>query len=317
MKLRPIFTTGKVGFVLLNVLAAIFTAVLLVVLLYGALYVYTDHGVEVEVPYVRGMLVEDAESMANSVGLELFVVDSIFDDSKPHGIILEQTPPPNSHAKRHRYLYVTMTAKCKRKVPVPDVRGYSLRQARVMLEAMKLNVINVVYEPYEHRDLVMDITYNNAPVKKEEYLYEGSGVTLVVGSGNTGGTHAVVVPDLKGMTYEEAKQKLEECELVLGTYQCDEEFTEENFGKFVVYTQSPLKGSDALDGDEVAIMLTRNLQQKLQQTASSSVPLTSGAGYGGNRSYGGGHGGDSVKVEVQLIEALEICEKDTFDDENF
>jgi hypothetical protein len=33
----------------------------------------------------------------------------------------------------------------------------------------------------------------------------------------------------------------------------------------VVFTQSPLKGSDAIDGDEVTIMLTRNLNQKLQE----------------------------------------------------
>jgi beta-lactam-binding protein with PASTA domain len=83
------------------------------------------------------------------------------------------------------------------------------------------------------------------------------------------------VPDLRGKTLEEAKALLEENELQLGAYDFDEQPTDDNIGKFVVFTQSPLKGSDAIDGDEVTIMLTRNLNHKLQEmaeTRSASAP---------------------------------------------
>lgn len=293
MKFRPFNITTKAGFVLLNVLTAISASILLVVLMYGCMYLYTDHGVEVEVPNVTGLLIEDAEEVAGSVGLRVMVVDSIFSDKLPRGIVIEQTPPADSHAKRHRYLYVVMNAKCNRQVPVPDVRGLSYRQATAQLEAMNLKVANIVYQPYEHRDLVIDITCNGAAVKPNDYLYEGSQIVLVVGSGTSGGTHPVVVPDLKGKNLEEVKLLLEEAELKLGSYVFDEEPTEENMQKFVVYTQSPIKGSDAIDGDEVAIMLTRNLQRKLAEISAAN------------------------SAEAIVLEAPEVNEQDTIDDEWF
>ena len=269
MEFKAFRTKSKTLFVLTNVLMALLAVVLLTILLYGWLNLYTDHGVEVEVPNVRGMMVEEAQTLAESVGMELNIIDSVYTTKVPRGIVIEQTPPAMSRAKRHRYIYVVMNAKCNRMIPLPDVLQLSYRQATATLEAMGLRVSNIVYQPYDHRDIVIGLTLNGRKLNPGERVEEGSSIVLIVGSGTRGGTHPVVVPDLRGKTLEEAKALLEENELQLGAYEFDEQPTDDNIGKFVVYTQSPLKGSDAIDGDEVMIMLTRNLNRKLQEFVES------------------------------------------------
>jgi len=269
MEFKAFQTKSKTLFVLINVFMALLAVVLLTILLYGWLNLYTDHGVEVEVPNVRGMMVEEAQTLAESVGMELNIIDSVYTTKVPRGIVIEQTPPAMSRAKRHRYIYVVMNAKCKRQIPLPDVQQLSYRQATATLEAMGLRVSNIVYQPYEHRDIVIGLTLNGRKLNSGDRVEEGSSIVLIVGSGTRGGTHPVVVPDLRGKTLEEAKALLEANELQLGAYEFDEQPTDDNIGKFVVYTQSPLKGSDAIDGDEVMIMLTRNLNRKLQEFVES------------------------------------------------
>ena len=264
MKFKAFQTKSKTLFVCINVFMAILAVVLLVILLYGWLNLYTDHGVEVEVPNIKGMMIDEAETLAESVGLEIKVIDSVYTTKVPRGIVIEQTPVAMSRAKRHRLIYVVMNARCKRRIPVPDVTMLSYRQATATIEAMGLRVTNMVYQPYEHRDIVIGLSLNGRKLSPGERVEEGSSIVLIVGSGNKGGTHAVKVPDLLGKTLEEAKAILEANELTLGAYEFDEPVTDDNMGKFKVYTQSPLKGSDAIDGDEVMIMLTRNVERKLQ-----------------------------------------------------
>lgn len=265
MEFKAFRTKSKTLFVLINVFMAILAVVLLLFLLYGWLNLYTDHGVEVEVPNVKGMMIDEAETLAESVGLEIKVIDSVYTTKVPRGIVIEQTPPYMSRAKRHRFIYVVMNAKCKRRIAMPDVQMLSYRQASATLEAMGLRVTNMVYQPYEHRDIVIGVTLNGRKLSPGERIEEGSSIVLIVGSGNKGGTHPVKVPDLRGKTLDEAKEILEANELSLGAYEFDEPPTDDNIGKFKVYTQSPLKGSDAIDGDEVMIMLTRNLERKLTE----------------------------------------------------
>ena len=297
MGFKQLNSYSKGGFVLLNVLLAILATILLVVLFYGAVKLYTDHGVEVEVPNITGMLVDEAESMVESVGMELVIVDSIYTNKVPRGIVIKQTPPSLSRAKRHRPIYVVINAKSNRRIQLPDVINISSRQATSTLEAMGLRVTNIVYQPHEYRDLVLKVTLNGRTLKAGESVEEGSPIVLVVSSGKTGGTRKVVVPDLRGKTLEEAKALLEANDLVLGSFNYDEQPTEENMGKFVVYTQNPGKGSETFDGDEVGVLLTRNLSQKMQ-----SMYETSG-------------GGTTVTNEV--IMETPAADQDSIDDEWF
>ena len=271
MGFKQLNSYSKGGFVLLNVLLAILATILLVVLFYGAVKLYTDHGVEVEVPNITGMLVDEAESMVESVGMELVIVDSIYTNKVPRGIVIKQTPPSLSRAKRHRPIYVVINAKSNRRIQLPDVINISSRQATSTLEAMGLRVTNIVYQPHEYRDLVLKVTLNGRTLKAGESVEEGSPIVLVVSSGKTGGTRKVVVPDLRGKTLEEAKALLEANDLVLGSFNYDEQPTEENMGKFVVYTQNPGKGSETFDGDEVGVLLTRNLSQKIETSGGGTT----------------------------------------------
>ena len=297
MGFKQLNSYSKGGFVLLNVLLAILATILLVVLFYGAVKLYTDHGVEVEVPNITGMLVDEAESMVESVGMELVIVDSIYTNKVPRGIVIKQTPPSLSRAKRHRPIYVVINAKSNRRIQLPDVINISSRQATSTLEAMGLRVTNIVYQPHEYRDLVLKVTLNGRTLKAGESVEEGSPIVLVVSSGKTGGTRKVVVPDLRGKTLEEAKALLEANDLVLGSFNYDEQPTEENMGKFVVYTQNPGKGSETFDGDEVGVLLTRNLSQKMQ-----SMYETSGGG---------------TTIVNETIMTTPAAEQDSIDDDWF
>ena len=73
-----------------------------------------------------------------------------------------------------------INAKNKRRIALPDVRNISSRQATATLEAMGLRVTNIVYQPHEYRDLVLNVTLNGRKLQPGESVEEGSPLVLVV-----------------------------------------------------------------------------------------------------------------------------------------
>lgn len=253
------FWKSRWGFMVKNLLAVLVLGCVVVVLLLLWLNGYTRHGQEVEVPEVKGMYVEEAQILTNAASLRIEVIDSTYSSKVPLGTIVEQKPLGGSHSKPDRVVYVVVNSKSKRRVPLPELRDISCRQAEATLQSVGLGVQEVMYEPSQYKDLVLDVRVNGQSAEPGLRLEEGSKVVLVVGFGQ--GTEQVRVPDLLGKTKEQIRTELLAARLIPGSVEYDEEVTDENTAKFVVYQQSPRAGQDILEGSRVDVKMTTSLEK--------------------------------------------------------
>ena len=257
MKKSGIFDKTDVKFVGINVILAFVVFVAIIVFLVVWLRGYTQHGVEVEVEDVRGMMVVEAEPILATNGLHMVVVDSTYSDKVPFGTIVEQDPKPMSHAKHGRAVYVTINATTKRQVTMPNLQDMSYRQAETTLRGMGLEVDTTYeYEPSEYRDLVLDVKHDGESVAPGEKLAIGTKVTLVVGFGR--GTEEVEVPSVIGMTLQEARSTLLHSRLTVGAV--TQEDAAEGATQYV-YRQTPHAGEKLVEGETVALRLSPDIEK--------------------------------------------------------
>ena len=262
MKKPGFFDKSDLKFVGGNVIAAIVVLAIILVILLIWLRGYTQHGVEVEVADVRGLVSEEAEPMLAEQGLVLVVIDSTYSDKVPFGTIVEQDPKPNSHAKHGRAVYVTINATTKRQVVMPNLQDISYRQAETTLRGLGLRVDSVYdYEPSMYRDLVLDVKCNGVSVPPGEKLAVGTKVRLVVGFGR--GTEQVEVPNTVGLTLQDARSLLLSHRLTVGAVSYDE--PEEEGVPQYVYRQIPNAGEKLLEGEMVSLKLSSDVEKAVYQ----------------------------------------------------
>ena len=234
--------------------AAIVIAIVISIILW--MRSYTHHGEEVEIPQITGLYIPEAEALLANSGLTIDVIDSTYSQRVPLGTIVEQTPPAESHAKRGRAVYVVLNASAHRQVTLPELHDISYRQAESILRQLNLTVSEVLYEPNEYRDLVLDIRQGETALEAGDKLTEGESVVLVVGQGK--GTAIVITPDVRGKHVMEVRGLLMEKHLTIGNVHYDEEVTEENKDLFMVYKQEPQSDSHVLEGTAVQLYLSLN-----------------------------------------------------------
>lgn len=233
-------------------------AILLIGLLVGLLSwlkTYTQHGEEIEVIDVTGLSSAEAEMLLQGQGLRMVIVDSTYSDKVAFGAVVEQSPVAHSHVKNGRAIYLTVNASGKRRVTMPNMQDMSYRQVETTLRGLGLRVDeNYEYRPSTYRDLVLDVKYNGRSLRPGDQLPMGAMVRLVVGFGQ--GTEQVTVPDVVGLTLQEARFQLLSKGLTIGAVQYDEPDNGQN--KAVVYRQTPAAGQRLIEGETVALHLSND-----------------------------------------------------------
>lgn len=258
MKKSGFFDKSDLKFVGWNIVLAGVVLALILIFLIIWLRDYTQHGEEVDVADVRGIVCEEAEPLLADQGLVLVVIDSTYSDKVPFGTIVDQDPKPNSHAKHGRAVYVTINATTKRQVAMPNLQDMSYRQAETTLRGMGLRVDSIYeYEPSTYRDLVLDVKYNGESVQPGDKLAVGSKVRLVVGFGR--GTDEVEVPGVTGLTLQDARSLLLSHRLTVGAVSYDE--PEQEGVTQYVYRQIPAAGEKLLEGETVALRLSADIEK--------------------------------------------------------
>ncbi len=273
MSLKSFFRSKSFLFVVWNVLAAILIIIVLLIGLYFWLRRYTQHGHEVDVPNVVGLYMEEAVPQAQAQGMTIQITDSTYSNRVPLGTIVEQTPPANSHAKQGRVLYVVVNARCRRQVPLPDLQDMSYRQAEATLRSLGI-VVNpdYEYEPSEYKDLILAVKKNGEVLTPGQRIEEGSRVTLVIGFGK--GTEQVRVPNVIGLSLQDARSLLLGSRLTVGATEYDasaasENGTDEELTQ-IVYIQSPAAGEYLLEGSHVDMKLSSDVEKSLNTQSASS-----------------------------------------------
>lgn len=252
------FDKSDLKFVGWNIIIAVVLVIIILVSLIFWLRSYTQHGVEVEVLDVRGLVEAEAQPLLADQGLHLVVIDSTYSDKVPFGTIVDQDPKPNSHAKHGRAVYVTINATAKRQITMPNLQDMSYRQAETTLRGMGIEVDTIYdYEPSAFRDLVLDVKQNGVSVKPGDKIAVGTKVRLVVGFGR--GTEQVEVPSVLGLTLQDARSLLLSRRLTVGAVNYDEA-TEESVPQYV-YRQTPNAGEQLLEGETVALRLSADIEK--------------------------------------------------------
>ncbi len=264
MAKKSIFDKSDLKFIGSNLVLALLIGIAILVVLIAYLRRYTEHGVEVEVADVRGMVEAEAQPILAAQDLVLVVIDSTFSDKVPFGTIVEQNPQPGSHAKHGRAVYVTINATMKRQVTMPNLQDMSYRQAETTLRGMGLEVDSVYdYEPSAYRDLVLDVKANGESILPGQKVPVGTKVRLVVGFGR--GTEEVEVPSVIGLTLQDARSLLLSHRLTVGAVSYDEE-AEEGVKQYV-YKQIPAAGEKLIEGETVSLRLSKDIEKTATNTS--------------------------------------------------
>jgi len=250
-----------------NIIGAGVVGILIIVGLIAWLRGYTQHGVEVEVADVRGLVITEAEPLLSSQGLKMEIIDSTYSDKVPLGTVVDQDPKPLSHAKNGRLVYVTINATTKRQITMPNIQDLSYRQAETTLRGLGLRVDSVYeYEPSAFRDLVLDVKANGVSVQPGDKIPVGTKVRLVVGYGK--GTTQVEVPNIVGLTLQDARSLLLSRRLTVGAVSYDEK-PEEGIEQYV-YSQTPAAGKKVLEGETIALKLSVNIEKAALGTSDDT-----------------------------------------------
>ena len=161
----------------------------------------------VTVPRLVGLSEDDATELLRERGLPVGEVNHEVHDHAPAGQVIWQEPPAETRVSELTNVQLTVS-NGPRRIPVPDVSGFESDLARRLIEATGLNVGRVeAVQTAVPRDVVV----NTRPAPGSTML-PGAGVTLVVSVG----APTISVPDLTGLTPDEARDSLAALGLELG-----------------------------------------------------------------------------------------------------
>lgn len=198
-----------------NLLAIVVIVVLIFTGISLVLKSTTRHGESLTVPDITGLKMEAAARILADKNLKFIITDSLFFEDKPKNSVLDQNPSPQSKVKEGRVIYLVLNSNKAPLVNMPNLIDVSLRQAQVLLQSVGLKAGRLIYKPDIAQNVVLEQLYGNHNLTPGAKVPKGSAIDLVLGDGLGGGD--VSLPDLTGMTLEEAGNLLSSSALTIGS----------------------------------------------------------------------------------------------------
>jgi beta-lactam-binding protein with PASTA domain len=234
-----------------NILLAIGSVIVVVLIAFFSLGFYTDHGSGIPVPKLKGLSVDNAINVLKEQGFG-YVVDSVYILDKSPGTIVEQDPDPGTNVKENRIIYLTMVSRLAPNVSLPVIEQIPYITAAATLASYGLKVGDTVYRSDIARDMVLEARFAGQPIKAGTKIPKGSKIDLVLGNG--AGAAEVEIPDLIGQDLDAAKFVIKNAGLTLGTILRQGAVTDTS--NAVVVAQSPMPADSTA---KVSIGTTINL----------------------------------------------------------
>lgn len=205
----------------------------------------TRHGGSTLVPDVMNLEFEDANRRLEEVGLSADY-QLLRRPNLPRNIVVDQRPPAGATVKPGRRIYLTINTGDTTTVAVPKVLGLSLREAQSRMILLGLVVPTVTAD-------TIPSSHPNTVTRQEPAagfrVPQGSEVALWYSTGL--GDRYVAVPDVTGLTPEEARSQLLALRLrsvLLGESEAETETR--------IIDQSPKAGTQVREGFEVRLRIT-------------------------------------------------------------
>ena len=241
-------------------------AAIVLVLVVGAmifLNVATMHGRVLEVPDFTNMSIAEAESLAEASQVRIDVVDSLYVKRMEKGHIYRQNPKAGSQVKKGRRILITINAMNAKKVDMPDLIGFSMRQATAELQSRGLVLGNLIYQQDMATDNVLAQRCGGRPIAPEVKVETGTVIDLVVGLNED--DNQAMVPDVFGMKCLTATDAVHGNSLNVRTIY-DSSVKDYNDSLMaVVYKQVPQAQTNELKGSQVTVYLTIDEEKVMKE----------------------------------------------------
>jgi beta-lactam-binding protein with PASTA domain len=201
----------------------ILTGLLLAVLIFSVFLLslkwITHHNRSRTVPSVVGKSYEEARKTLKSAGFDIDIQDSIYVDTLRPNIVIKQIPDADEVVKSNRTVYLVINRSIPPLVEMPNLVGYSFRNAEMVLKNMDLRIGDTMYKPDFAKNSVLEQIYHGSVITPGTQIRKGSSVTLVLGDGI--GNREFAVPSLIGLPFGTAQRLLEEAGLGIGAIVVD------------------------------------------------------------------------------------------------
>lgn len=243
-----------------QIIIAFGLAILSLLVISLALNIITQHGITQPVPEFRGMMIDNAIEDANDKKLEIQIADSIYIAGRTAGMIIDQNPAPGEQVKKGRKIFVTIITRTPKLSKVPNVVGYSMRQAKAIIESQGFAVGSLSYVSDIATNNVLEQRYNGRNLGINAKIPVGSAIELVVG---LSGNEYTETPNVVGQSFTNARSNIIESYLNVGEAIYDETVrTAIDSIEAKVYYQNPAYQSKLLMGRKVNIFLSKSHNKK-------------------------------------------------------
>lgn len=250
---------------------------LAIALLFGLIFgflsfldVITRHNEYEKVPDVSGKTLAEAYSILEGQGFRVEVQDSTWNASIPPLNVIKQSPLGAEMVKAHRQIFLTVNRSQPPLVDMPDLVGFSFRNASLYINQLGLELGDTTRRPDIARDAVLEQLYNGRSIPPGTRIFFGSKISFVLGSGL--GNNEYEVPDLVGLTFDEAKTLLRSMGLNLGGIYTDPDVKDS--ASAFIYRQNPNVTSPLpegqrqtnriREGQSLDLWLSRDRREKLE-----------------------------------------------------
>jgi beta-lactam-binding protein with PASTA domain len=227
----------------ISILVVLILTTLLILVFFGSLDFLTKHGDYQKVPSVVGKSVDAARKLLEDKGFEVEIQDSLYIDTFPKLAVIKQTPGGDATVKVNRTIYLTINRAQPPLVEMPNLVGFSLRNAQMYLENLGLHLGDTTFRPDIAKNSVLEQLYNGEPIKAGQKIFMGSTISFILGNGI--GDLEIGVPDLMGKQYSQARSLLRSMDINF-TPVFDADVTDSAHA--YVTRQNPTKYGEASDG---------------------------------------------------------------------
>lgn len=234
----------------------------LLFLIFWFMKCFTRHGDAVRVGNYVQKNMKEVERMADNEGFDIVVTDSIYSESFPADIVLEQNPSANSYVKTGRTIYVKITTNKGNLVALPDIKGNDQVDLYIELLNMakvKISRIDTIADPNLSDGTILQVIVGNEDVYKKlgngVRVREGSQIRLVIAKRVINEREIPrFIESGRYLSFGEYSLYLESRQLFIKELKSDASVSDEN-SAFVIRV-IPGPGSPVVKGDSVTVFLS-------------------------------------------------------------
>ena len=236
-----------------NFIGGIFFVVAMLILLSLALRTCTRHNKELAVPDFRTLSLDEAKALAARNDLRLDVVDSVYVKRLAHGAVYRQNPEAGKAVKKNRRILITINSMTPQMTAVPNVVGYSLRQASAEIASRGLTIGKLVYRTDMATNNVLEQRYKGRQVIPGTLVETESPIDLVLGLNPM--DNITYIPYVVGYNIQLASSTLTDNSLNVGAVKYDDTVKDyQDSLRAVVYRQSPMPRVSTSEDGETSVI---------------------------------------------------------------